>query len=163
MTGMLTLEELKQAVSLGNIDTVLACQVDMQGRLMGKRFHAQFFVDSAWEETHCCNYLLATDMEMETVKGYKSTSWEAGYGDYVMKPDLTTLRRTPWLEGTALVLCDMLDHKTHKVVPHSPRAILQKQIARLEALGMKPLMASELEYYLFNESFEAAAIAKNIY
>jgi glutamine synthetase len=73
-----------------------------------------------------------------------------------MKPDLTTLRRTPWLEGTALVLCDMLDHKTHKVVPHSPRAILQKQIARLEALGMKPLMASELEYYLFNESFEAA-------
>ncbi|MFT4650999.1 MAG: glutamine synthetase [Flavobacteriales bacterium] len=156
MKGMFTLDELKQEVSLGTIDTVLACQVDMQGRLMGKRFHAQFFVDSAWEETHCCNYLLATDMEMETVEGYKSTSWEAGYGDYVMKPDLTTLRRTPWLEGTALVLCDMLDHKTHKPVSHSPRAILQKQIARLEALGMKPLMASELEYYLFNESFEAA-------
>jgi glutamine synthetase len=102
MLGMLTLDELKQEVSLGTIDTVLACQVDMQGRLMGKRFHAQFFVDSAWEETHCCNYLLATDMEMETVAGYKSTSWEAGYGDYVMKPDLSTLRLTPWLEGTAL-------------------------------------------------------------
>ena len=136
MKGMLTLEELRQEVEYGNIDTVLACQVDMQGRLMGKRFHAQFFVDSAWEETHCCNYLLATDMEMETVEGYKSTSWEAGYGDYVMKPDLTTLRRTPWLEGTALVLCDMLDHKTYQPVPYSSRAILQKQIARLEVLGI---------------------------
>ncbi len=156
MTGMLTLDHLRQEVESGHIDTVLACLVDMQGRLMGKRFHAQFFIDTAWQETHSCNYLLATDMEMETVEGYQSTSWEAGYGDYVMKPDLTTLRRTPWLEGTALVLCDVLDHKTHEAVPHSPRAILQKQIARLEALGMKPLMASELEYYLFNESFEAA-------
>ena len=95
MTGMLTLEELREKVSLGIVDTVLACQVDMQGRLMGKRFHAQFFVDNAWQETHCCNYLLATDMEMETVDGYKATSWEAGYGDYVMKPDLSTLRLTP--------------------------------------------------------------------
>ena len=156
MTGMLTLEHLKQEVASGNIDTVLACLVDMQGRLMGKRFHAQFFVDNAWHETHSCNYLLATDMEMETVEGYKSTSREAGYGDYVMKPDLTTLRRIPWLEGTALVICDVLDHHTHEGVPHSPRAILKKQIARLEAHGMKAFMASELEYFLFDDSYESA-------
>jgi len=156
MTGKLTLKELKKAVADGEIDTVIAAQVDMQGRLMGKRFHADFFIDSAWEETHSCNYLLATDMEMETVEGYKSTSWEAGYGDYVMKPDLETLRRIPWLEGTALVLCDMLDHATHTEVPHSPRAILKKQVARLEAMGMKSFAATELEFFLFRQSFEEA-------
>ena len=102
MSGMLTLDELKAAVAAGEIDTVIAAQIDMQGRLMGKRFQAEFFLDSAWKETHSCNYLLATDMEMETVEGYKSTSWESGYGDYVMKPDMATLRRVPWLEGRAL-------------------------------------------------------------
>ncbi len=156
MAGKLTLEELKQAVVTGEIDTVIAAQVDMQGRLMGKRFQAGFFVDNAWEETHSCNYLLATDMEMEPVQGYQSTSWQAGYGDYTMKPDLSTLRRTPWLEGTALVLCDVLDHHTHAEVPHSPRAILKKQVARLEAMGMTACMASELEYFLFKESYEEA-------
>ena len=156
MTGMLTLDELKKEVASGSIDTVLACQVDMQGRLMGKRFHAQFFVDNAWQETHSCNYLLATDLEMEPVAGYKSTSWEAGYGDYVMKPDLSTLRRTPWLEGTALVLCDVLAHHTHEDVPHSPRAILKKQAARIESLGMKAMMATELEYFLFEDSYESS-------
>ncbi len=153
---MLTLEQLRKEVTSGHIDTVLACLVDMQGRLMGKRFHAQFFIDNAWEETHSCNYLLATDMEMETVEGYKSTSWEAGYGDYVMKPDLSTLRRVPWLEATALVLCDVLDHHTHEDVPHSPRAILKKQVARLDAMGMKAFMASELEFFLFDDSYEVA-------
>ncbi|MEM7209158.1 MAG: glutamine synthetase family protein [Pseudomonadota bacterium] len=154
MSGMLTLDELKRDVAEGTVDTVLACLVDMQGRLMGKRFHAQYFVDNAWEETHSCNYLLATDMEMETVEGYKATSWEAGYGDYIMKPDLSTLRRIPWLEGTALVLCDVLDHHTHAEVPHSPRAVLKKQLARLDALGMQAFMASELEFFLFRDSFE---------
>ncbi len=156
MAGKLTLDELKQAVADGSIDTVLVVQVDMQGRLMGKRFQAEFFVDSAWEETHGCNYLLTTDMEMDTVEGYKSTSWAAGYGDYTMKPDLSTLRLVPWLEGTALVLCDVLDHHTHEEVPHSPRAILKKQVARLEAMGMRAFMASELEFFLFRESFEEA-------
>jgi glutamine synthetase len=156
MSGMLTLEELKAAVAAGEIDTVIAAQIDMQGRLMGKRFQAEFFVESAWKETHSCNYLLATDMEMETVEGYKSTSWEAGYGDYVMKPDLATLRRVPWLEKTALVLCDTLDHATHADVPHAPRAILKRQVARLEAMGMKAFMATELEYFLFKESYEEA-------
>jgi len=151
-----TFDELKKDVAEGRIDTVLACQVDMQGRLMGKRFQAEFFVEGAYKETHSCNYLLATDMEMETVSGYKATSWEKGYGDYTMKPDLSTLRRIPWLEGTALVLCDMLDHHTHEEVPHSPRAILKKQVKRLESLGMKAFMATELEFFLFDQSYEAA-------
>jgi len=156
MAGKLTFDELKQAVADGEIDTVLACQVDMQGRLMGKRFHADFFVESGVEETHSCNYLLATDMEMYTVDGYKSTSWEAGYGDYTMKPDLDTLRRVPWLEGTAMVLCDVLDHHTHAEVAHAPRTLLKKQIARLEAMGMTAFMASELEFFLFRNSYEEA-------
>ncbi|PLX37380.1 MAG: glutamine synthetase [Hyphomicrobiales bacterium] len=156
MAGKLTLEELTSAVKSGEIDTVLVVQVDMQGRLMGKRFHAEFFLDSGVDETHCCNYLLATDMEMETVDGYKATSWEAGYGDYAMKPDLDTLRRIPWLEGTALVICDVLDHHTHAPVPHSPRAVLKRQVERLEAMGMKAMMATELEFFLFRESYEEA-------
>ncbi len=149
-------DELKKDVAEGRIDTVLACLVDMQGRLLGKRFHAQFFVESAHEETHSCNYVLATDMEMETVSGYKSTSWEKGYGDYTLKPDMATLRRVPWLEGTAMVLCDVYDHHTHAEVPHSPRAMLKRQVARLEAMGLKAYMASELEFFLFDQTFESA-------
>lgn len=156
MPGNLTFDELTSAFQSNEIDTVLAVQVDMQGRLMGKRFHASNFIESAHDETHSCNYLLATDMEMHTVDGYRSTSWEAGYGDYVMKPDMATLRRIPWLEGTALVLCDVQDHHTHADVPHSPRAILKKQTVRLESKGMKAMMASELEFFLFHDTFEDA-------
>jgi len=154
MPGKITLDELKQYVAEGVIDTVLACQVDMQGRLMGKRFHARHFVDSAWEETHGCNYLLATDMEMETVEGYAATSWASGYGDYTMKPDLSTLRLVPWLEGTALVLCDVLDHHTHAEVPHAPRTVLKRQIARLAQAGMKAMTVSELEFFIFTDSYD---------
>ncbi|MCF6343369.1 MAG: glutamine synthetase family protein [Devosiaceae bacterium] len=156
MSSNLFVKELKKAVASGEIDTVIVAQIDMQGRLMGKRFHAGFFLKSAIKETHSCNYLLATDMEMETVEGYKATSWEAGYGDYIMQPDLSTLRIIPWLEKTALVLCDLKDHKTHKDVPHSPRAILKKQIARLEEMGMKAMMATELEFHVFKQNFEQA-------
>ena len=154
MSEVLTFEELKAAVSDGSVDTVLVCLVDMQGRLMGKRFVARHFVDSAWEETHCCDYLLATDLEMATPDGYASTSWQSGYGDYVMKPDLNTLRPVPWLEGTAMVLCDILDHHTHEEVAHSPRAVLKKQVARLEAMGLVAMMATELEFFLFEKSFD---------
>lgn len=156
MPGKLSMDELKRSVADGAIDTVLVCQVDMQGRLMGKRFHAEHFIKSAWEETHSCNYLLATDMEMHTVDGYKSTSWAAGYGDYTMKPDLTTMRRVPWLEGTALVLCDVLDHHTHAEVAHAPRTVLKKQTDRLAAMGMKAMTVSELEFFLFSHSFDEA-------
>ncbi len=155
MSGNLSFEALSRAVADGEIDTVIACFADMQGRLMGKRFHARHFVDSAWQQTHCCNYLLATDMEMYTVPGYAATSWAKGYGDHVMKPDLATLRRIPWLEGTALVLCDLLDHHTHEEVAHSPRAVLKRQVARLEGLGYRAMIATELEFFLFEPSFEA--------
>ncbi len=147
--------DLVKQVEAGSVDTVLVCLVDMQGRLMGKRFHAAHFIAGGWDETHCCNYLLATDLEMATPDGYAATSWQSGYGDYVMKPDLGTLRPVPWLEGTVMVLCDVLDHHTHQDVPHSPRAILKKQIKRLEALGFDAMMATELEFFLFEKSFDA--------
>ncbi len=155
MTAPLTFEKLRQQVAEGSIDTVLAVMVDMQGRLMGKRFLAQHFIESAFEETHCCNYLLATDLEMATPDGYASTSWESGYGDYVMKPDLSTIRPVPWLEGTAMVLCDVLDHHTHEEIPHSPRAVLKRQIALLAGMGFTAMAATELEFFLFEKSFEA--------
>ncbi len=154
MSAPWSFEYLKTRVEDGSIDTVVACLVDMQGRLMGKRFHAQHFIDGAWEETHCCNYLLATDLEMATPDGYKATSWAAGYGDYVMKPDLATIRPMPWLEGTAMVLCDVLDHHTHEPIPHSPRAVLRRQIARLEEMGYAAMAATELEFFLFEKSFD---------
>ncbi len=157
MQGKLTLEALGALVNSGEIDTVLACMVDMQGRLMGKRFLARHFVESAWEETHCCNYLLATDLEMHTVEGYASTSWQAGYGDYMMRPDMATLRRADWLEGTAMVLCDVLDHHGHQEVAHSPRAMLKAQVARAEALGFGTIAATELEFFIFRKSFEEMA------
>ena len=154
MNGLLDLDTLKLAAKDGNIDTVLVCLVDMQGRLMGKRFHVSNFLESAWQETHCCNYLLATDLEMGTPDGYASTSWQSGYGDYIMKPDLTTLRQLPWLDKTALVLCDILDHHSHQAVPHSPRAILKKQIEQLKAIGFDAKMATELEFFLFKDTLE---------
>ena len=152
MPGNLSFEALAAAAQSGEIDTVIVAGIDMQGRLMGKRFHAAHFVESAHAETHFCNYILATDLEMATVQGYKSTSWEAGYGDYALRPDLSTLCLVPWLEGTALVLCDMLDHHGHEV-PHSPRALLKGQIARAAAMGFTPMMASELEFFLFEQSY----------
>ncbi|MFG5381235.1 glutamine synthetase family protein [Yoonia sp. R2-816] len=154
MPGNLTFDDLKARVSDGSIDTVLTCFVDMQGRLMGKRFHAANFVETSFKETHCCNYLLATDLEMATPDGYAATSWQKGYGDYIMAPDLSTLRLTPWLEGTAMVLCDILDHHTHAPVPHDPRAVLKKQVARLKDMGFDAMMATELEFFLFEKSFD---------
>lgn len=153
MTGKLSFDDLRGRVNEGAIDTVLVCVVDMQGRLMGKRFHARAFVDSGYEETHCCKYLLATDLEMATPTGFASTGWQSGYGDYVMKPDLSTIRPVPWLDGTAMVLCDVIDHHTHKPVPHSPREMLKRQIARLAELGFSATMATELEFFLFEKSY----------
>ena len=122
---------------------------------MGKRVTGHFFLDSVAEETHACNYLLAVDMEMEPVPGYEAASWELGYGDFVIKPDMNTLRRIPWLDGTALVIGDVLDHH-HTPVPHAPRNILKQQLARLTERGWTAYMASELEFHLLDESYEAA-------
>lgn len=140
---------VKRKAESGEIDTILVCLADMQGRLMGKRFHAANFFKHGLHETHCCNYLLATDLEMATPDGYEATSWRHGYGDYALKPDLSTLRLLPWLPGTAMVLCDVLHH-SHAPVAHSPRQILKSQIERLTALGgFEAMMATELEFFLF--------------
>ena len=156
MNGMLDLETLKGLVERGEIDTVVVAMVDMQGRLVGKRVSAPFFLDSVVEETHGCDYLLTVDIEMEPVPGYEAASWDLGYGDFVLKPDMASLRRTPWLEGTALILCDVLDHRTHDDLPHSPRAILRRQLKRLSERGWKSYMASELEFYVIDEPYDVA-------
>ena len=153
----MTFEEIKLKISKQEIDTVLVCMVDMQGRLMGKRFHSEAFLEIAEDETHCCNYLLATDLEMATPDGYASTSWSTGYGDYVMKPDLGTLRPVPWIEGTAICLCDVLDHNTHKPVPFSPREVLKTQISKAEDMGFSSIMATELEFFLFQGTHDEIA------
>ncbi len=155
MPGHLTLKELAVAAKAGEIDTVIMAQVDMQSRLMGKRFHVSHFLDSAHAETHSCNYLLTVDMEMEPVEGYKSASWAQGYGDYTMKPDMATLRRIPWQESAALVLCDTQDHHGGDI-SMAPRSVLKRQMQRLKDAGMSAMMGSELEFYLFEESYAEA-------
>ncbi len=153
---MLTLADLRSGVEDGSFDTVVVAFTDMQGRLLGKRLHAEFFVQDAVEHgVEGCNYLLALDMEMEPVPGYELASWERGYGDFRLVPDLATLRRTPWLEATALVLCDVEWHDGSPVAP-SPRQVLKRQVERAAELGYTAMFGSELEFYLFRESFEEA-------
>lgn len=147
-----TLEALRNDVVAGTIDTVLVAFPDMQGRLIGKRLQAEYFLDTAHDETHGCDYLLADDIDMEPVPGYAAANWGKGYGDFVIKPDLTTLMRASWLDGTALVLCDVTDHH-HDPVAHSPRAILKRQLERLAAMGYTANAATELEFYLFDDDY----------
>jgi len=149
----MNLAELASAAEQGDIDTVVVCMVDMQGRLVGKRFHASFFLDSGGA-THACDYLLANDITMEPVPGYSSASWKQGYGDFELQPDMTTLRRLPWLPGTALVICDVLGHSGAPLA-HSPRAILQQQLEALAERGHSMKAASELEFYCFKEPHAA--------
>ena len=155
MAGNLSLDDLKKAVADATIDTVLVCMVDLQGRLIGKRFEGRFFLEGGLEESHGCDYLLANDLEMEPVPGYAAANWAKGYGDFIMRPDLSTLCRIPWLEATALVLCDVVDHHGDDV-PHSPRGMLRRQLARLKERGMQALCATELEFYLFDDGYRAA-------
>ncbi|WP_411957251.1 glutamine synthetase family protein [Paracoccus homiensis] len=153
----ISFDDLKTRIQSGAIDTVLTCLIDMQGRLMGKRFHAEAFLQMAGDETHCCNYLLATDLAMATPDGYASTSWHSGYGDYALKPDLTTLRIVPWLPGTAMCLCDVLDHHSHAPVPFAPRQMLKDQIAQAQGMGLQPITATELEFFLFQGTHDDIA------
>ena len=149
---MLKLEQLKGE----GIDTVVSAFTDMQGRLMGKREHVDFFLEqSAQHGLESCNYLLGLDMEMDPQPGYEMASWERGYGDFHLKPDLSTLRRLPWLEGTALVLCDVAWEDGSPVVA-SPRQVLRAQVERARAAGFEPMFGSELEFYLLKESYAEA-------
>jgi len=154
---MLSLDELKQGVASGALDTVVMAFTDLQGRLMGKRLHAGHFVEENIAEhgVEGCNYLLTIDMEMNVVPGYAMASWEQGYGDFGLRPDLATLRRIPWLEATALVLCDVVWHDGSPVQA-SPRQVLDAQVERARAAGYEPMFASELEFYLLRESYAEA-------
>src|SRR5918996_448977 len=154
---MLTLETLEAAVREGSIDTVIVAFTDMQGRLLGKRLHGEFFVEEHVAEhgVEGCNYLLALDMEMDPIPGYGIASWEQGYGDFALRPDRATLRRIPWLEATALVLCDVVWHDGSPVTP-SPRQVLLRQVERAAELGFTPMFGSELEFYLLKETYEEA-------
>jgi glutamine synthetase len=154
---MLSLKQLTAGVGDGSIDTVIAAFTDMQGRLLGKRLDAEYFLSSAdkGEAVEGCNYLLALEMEMDPVPGYEMASWERGYGDFDLVPDLTTLRKIPWLEGTGLVLCDVAWHDKTPVRP-SPRQVLRRQVDRARDLGFEPMFGSELEFYLLKETFAEA-------
>lgn len=158
--GMLDPEALEVLVDEGEIDTVLVVFPDLQGRLMGKRVTGRFWLEElrgGAGEIHACNYLLAVDSEMNVLPGYRYANWEQGYGDFAMRPDLSTIRRIPWLDSTALVMCDLLDEETGEPVQVSPRRILQRQVERAAAAGCQLRFGSELEFFLFRESLDEAA------
>jgi glutamine synthetase len=154
--GRLDLETLKSEVDAGRIDTVLIAMTDMQGRLQGKRLTAAHFLDEVVEhDAEGCNYLLAVDVDMNTVEGYAMASWERGYGDFVFKPDLSTMRIVPWQEGTALVTCDLVWEDGSAVVA-SPRQILKRQLERLSERGLEAFVGTELEFLVFMHPYEEA-------
>ena len=157
--GMLDVKALEELTDSGDIDTVLCMFTDLQGRFMGKRVLPHFFLEDVLGEEglHACLYLLAVDMEMEPLPGYQYASWETGYGDFKMMPDLTTLRLCPWLEKTAMVICDITDEDTGEPVEVAPRQILKRQIERAADAGFVVKTGSELEFYLFQDSYQAAA------
>ncbi|MBV7695403.1 glutamine synthetase family protein [Streptomyces sp. TRM70350] len=155
-TPPLSVEELHALVAGGEIDTVVLAFPDMQGRLQGKRFAARFFLDEVLEHgTEGCNYLLAVDTEMNTVDGYEMSSWDRGYGDFAMHPDLSTLRRVPWNKGTAMVVADLAWADGSPVVA-APRQILRRQLQRLAGLGLTAQVGTELEFIVFKETYEQA-------
>ena len=158
--GMLTLDELRTAAEEGRVDTVLLTFTDIYGRQFGKRLDAQFFLENEEPGTHACDYLLTTDMEMNPVAGYQFANWQRGYGDVHMRADLSTLRLASWLDRTALVTCDLLDCRSHGLVEHAPRSILRKQIDRAAQSGYSAAAGTELEYYIFNNSYKQAAALK---
>ena len=152
----MTLEELREAEAAGTVDTVLLTIADMEGRLQGKRMTAQHFLEQVADgAAEGCNYLLAVDVDMNTVGGYYMSSWARGYGDFVMKPDLSTLRMIPWHEATALVMADLVWEDGSDVVA-SPRQILRRQLARLAERGWRAFAGTELEFIVFRDSYEDA-------
>jgi glutamine synthetase len=155
--GKLTRQDLAREVERGGIESVLAVFPDLYGRLMGKRFVARFFLEQVAEHgMHACNYLLACDMEMDPVPGYRLASWEAGYGDFRCVPDWGTLRRAAWLEKTAIVLCDVASEPGGKPVEVAPRRVLARQVERAREMGFQARAGSEIEMYVFRETYESA-------
>ncbi|PKV91150.1 glutamine synthetase [Amycolatopsis echigonensis] len=153
---MLTLEALRERVTAGTIDTVLVALTDMQGRLQGKRCSAEYFLEEvAGHATEACNYLLAVDVDMNTVDGYDISSWQSGYGDFVLRPDFATLREIPWQEGTALVLADV-ERVQGGPVSVSPRQVLRRQLDRLAEHDLTAYVGTELEFIVFDDSYESA-------
>ena len=156
MSASLSVEQLAELVEVGEVDTVVVAFTDMQGRLQGKRCHAKFFLDEVLgHASEACNYLLAVDVDMNTVSGYAMSSWDTGYGDFVMRPDVSTLRLLPWQPGTALVICD-LEWEDGTPVVASPRQILRRQIERLRERGLVAYAGTELEFIVFQDTYEAA-------
>lgn len=155
--GMMTFAELRDAVERDDIETVLTVIPDLYGRLVGKRIVGRYFVEQVAEHgMHVCDYLLACDMEMDPVPGYRFTSWETGYGDMHCVPDRSTLRRAAWLPRTALVLCDVASEAGHQQVEVAPRRILQRQLERAREAGFQVMAGAEIELYVFNETYETA-------
>ncbi len=152
----LSLGGLEKLIAAGDIDTVIVAFTDMQGRIMGKRVSARFFLDEVAERgAECCNYLLAVDVDMNTVAGYAMSGWHTGYGDMVMKPDLTTLRLIPWLPGTALVLTDV-EWQDGSLIEPAPRRVLRRQTDRLRQRGLRAYVATELEFMVFDDTYRQA-------
>ena len=158
--GMLTRDALVRLVQRGEIDTVMVGMTDLYGRFMGKRFDAEFFVDETIAHgTGSCDYLLTVDMEMEPISGYRFANWSKGYGDIHLAPDLETLRIASWLDKTAMVQCDvhLNEPDSHELVTVAPRSMLRRQLDRAAGLGFQPFAGSELEYYVFADSFADGA------
>ena len=155
-TAPLSIEKLTAMIHAGEIHTVIVAITDMQGRLQGKRLDADYFLsDVLAHGTEGCNYLVAVDVDMNTVQGYDVSSWDTGYGDMVMAPDLATTRLIDWHEGTAMIQADMVDHHG-TLMPESPRSVLRTQLAKLESMGMQALVGTELEFIVFEDSYEEA-------
>ena len=157
--GMIDAKQLEELADAGEIDTVLCMFTDFQGRFVGKRILPHFFLEEVLgdEGLHACLYLIAIDMEMEPLPGFEYASWETGYGDFKMIPDMSTMRLVPWLEKTAMVICDVADEHTSELVEVAPRTILRRQVERAKAAGYTFKTGSELEFYLFKDSYEEAA------
>ncbi|MCI0543278.1 MAG: glutamine synthetase family protein [Actinobacteria bacterium] len=158
LKGMMSIGELKAAAAADEIDTVLVAFTDHYGRVHGKRIAADYFNEEVADHgTHGCDYLLTVDMEMEPIPGYRYANWELGYGDFHMVPDLATLRRAAWLDRSAIVLCDLIDPRTHELVEVAPRTILRRQVERLAEMGYAAKAGSELEYFIYEDSYRQGA------
>ena len=157
LKGMLTLDELKEKVASGEVETIVTVFPDLYGRLMGKRITGDYFLEHVVESgMHACNYLFTVDMEMEPVPGYEYASWSLGYGDFHCVADMSTLRMATWLDKSAFVICDCYEEHDHELTPVAPRNILRRQIEAASQMGFRALGSSELEYYIFAESYRGS-------